>query len=147
MKIKIILPLLLLFGFTVFAQGYKEKRDQVKALKVSFITTELNLTAEESAKFWPVYNAFDEKQFEIRHGRMRSVIKKLDAAGLDKMTEKEANAYLDQLGTAEEELLNLRKKMVADLRPVIGPVKILKLKKAEEDFNRKLLAKYKGKKQ
>jgi len=148
MKIKFLLPLLLLFSGMAFSQGgdHKEKKEQVKALKVSFITTELNLTSEQSAKFWPVYNAFEEKQWQIRHDKMRPLIKKIDEIGIDKMSEKEALNYLNQLQDADEELFNLRKKLVADLKPIIGAVKVLKLKKAEDDFNKKLLNKYKGKK-
>ncbi|WP_306354341.1 sensor of ECF-type sigma factor [Flavobacterium sp. MFBS3-15] len=146
MKIKMLLPLLLLFSVSLFAQGdkdKKEKREQIKALKVSFLTTELKLTADESEKFWPVYNAYEEKQYKIRHDKMRQIIKKIDEVGTDKMSDKDALSYLNQLEDADEELFNLRKKLVADLKPIIGPARILKLKKAEDDFNKKLLHKYK----
>jgi len=146
MKFKLILPLLLLFSVTVFGQGKKEKREQIKALKVSYITTQLNLSSEQAAKFWPVYNEFEEKQFQIRHNKMRPLVKKISEIGTDKMTDKEALTYLNQLEEADEELFSLRKRLVIDLKPVIGPVKVLKLKKAEEDFNKELLSKYKGKK-
>jgi hypothetical protein len=144
MKIKHLLSLLLLFSLTCFGQDMKEKRDQIKALKVSFFTTELNLSSEESAKFWPVYNAFEQKQFEIRHEKMRPLTKKIEGLG-DKISDKDALAYLDQIQQAEEELFNLRRKLVTDMKPIIGPVKTLRLKKAEEDFNKKLLQTYKGK--
>ena len=68
MKMKLLLPLILFISAAAFAQddAKKEKHEQIKALKVSFITTELSLTAEESEKFWPVYNAYEEKQRELR---------------------------------------------------------------------------------
>lgn len=143
MKMKYILPFFLLFAFTAFGQGNKEKREQVKALKVSYFTTELNLSSEEAAKFWPVYNAFEEKQFALRHNRMKQLIKKIDEMGVN-ISDKDANTYLKQLEDNEEELLNLKKKLVNDLKPIIGPVKTLKMFKAENDFNKKLLAKYKS---
>lgn len=147
MKMKLLLPLLLLFSISMFGQkDKKEKHEQIKALKVSFLTTELNLTPEESEKFWPVYNAYDEKQFQIRHDKMRPIIRKIDEVGLDKMTEKEAAGYLEKLQAADEELFNLRNKLVADLKPIIGSAKLLKLKKSEDDFNKMLLEKYKDKK-
>ncbi|RYJ45116.1 sensor of ECF-type sigma factor [Flavobacterium beibuense] len=145
MKAKLLLTLFLSFSLSVFSQGHKEKRDQIKALKVSFLTTELNLTSDESAKFWPVYNNYEEKEYQIRHDKMRSIIKKIDQAG-NTLTEKDANTYLTQLQEAEEELLALRKKMVTELKPIIGAVKVIKLQKAEFDFNRKLLSKYRDKK-
>lgn len=146
MKIKYILPLLMLFSVAVFAQGNKGKREQIKALKVSYITAQLDLGSEQAAKFWPVYNEYEEKEFQIRHARMRPIIKKINELDIDKMNEKEALNYLNQLQDADEDLFNLRKKMQADLKPIIGPVKLLKLKKAEEGFNRELLSKYKNKK-
>ena len=45
----------------------------------------------------------------------------------------------------EEELHQLKKKFVTNLKGVIPSVKILKLKKAEEEFNRKLLQQYREK--
>jgi len=145
MKIKLILPLLLLFTLTGFSQTHEEKREQIKALKISYITTELNLTTPESEKFWPVYNAYEAKVYEIRHDRLRPLFKQLKDGALDKMSEKEARVYLDKFQAADEEQFNLRKKMVSDLRPVIGSVKLIKLKKVEDDFNKKLLEKYKDK--
>ncbi|WP_342748322.1 sensor of ECF-type sigma factor [Flavobacterium album] len=146
---KLILPLLLVFSLGAFAQDGKDKKEkwaQIKALKVSFLTTELKLTSEESEKFWPIYNAYEEKQFKIKHDKMRPLIKKIDEIGPDKMSEKDALSYLDQLEDADEELFNLRKKLVTDMKPLLGPARVLKLKKAEEDFNKKLLSKYKDKK-
>lgn len=145
MKIKFLLPLILLFTLSTSAQDHKEKKEQIKALKVSFLTTELSLTSEESAKFWPVYNAFEEKEYQVKRVKIRGIIKKMEEAGMDKISEKEANSYLNQLQEAEEELLDLRKKLIADLKPIIGSVKTLKLQKAEHDFNKKLLSKFKGK--
>ena len=144
---KILLPLLLFVSLAAFAQDdHKEKKEQIKALKVSFLTTELSLTPEESEKFWPIYNAFEEKQYKIRHDKMRPIKKKIDEVGLDKMSEKDAAALLEKLEAADEELFNLRKRLVTDLKPVIGSAKIIKLKKAEDDFNKKLLEKFKEKK-
>ncbi len=145
MKTTFLLSLFLFFSYTMHSQGYKEKRERIKALKVSFITTELNLTSEEATKFWPVYNAYEEKEFEIKHDKMRKLVKQLDEKGVDKMSDKEAMSYLNQLEAADEELFRLKQKLVSDLKTIISPVKILKLKKAENDFNRKLLEKYRKK--
>jgi len=135
--------ILLAVTFTFHAQ-IDEKRDKIKALKTAFITTELSLNSEESAKFWPIYNAFDDKQFELRHNKMKSLANKLKNS-IDTMSDKEALAVLNQMEDYDEELLENRKKLVSNLKSIISPVKILKLKKAEDDFNRTLLKQYKGK--
>ena len=64
---------------------------------------------------------------------------------LDKMTEKEASSFLAQIQDTEEELFLLRKKFTQNVRAIIPASKVLKLRKAEEDFNRKLLQQYRNK--
>ena len=145
MKKKLILILIFLFSLNMFSQ-HREKRERMKAYKISFITSELNLTSEEAAKFWPIYNEFEIKQFEIKHSKIRLLIKKLDRK-LDTLSEKEALAYLNKLEAAEKELFELNRKLTKDLKGILTPIKILKLKKAEGDFNRKLLYKYKHRKE
>jgi hypothetical protein len=148
MKLNKILPILLLFiSFSFYAQGekMKEKKEQIKALKVAFLTTELELTSSESEKFWPVYNAFDDKQFELRHLKMRAFMGRMDDNAMDKMSEKEANSFLNQMESNEDELYMLRKKFVTTLKGILPATKIIKLRKSEEDFNRKLLQQYRDK--
>ena len=75
---------------------------------------------------------------------MRSFIKRY-RDGKDKMTEKEANLLLSQMETNEEEIYMLRKKFILNLKGILPASKIIKLKKSEEDFNRKLLMQYRNK--
>ncbi|MGC4039856.1 MAG: sensor of ECF-type sigma factor [Flavobacterium sp.] len=149
MKIKNILPLLLVFisvnAFAQDGQFIKKKREQIKSMKVAFITSELNLTPEESAKFWPLYNAYEDKQQEIKKQKLRGYLDRMDEESFDKISDKEAAVLLDKIESSEDELYQARKKFVASLKGVISPLKILKLKKAEENFNRKLLQQYRGK--
>ena len=141
--------MLMLFSLAFYAQGgtMKQKKEQLKTMKVAFITSELALTSSEAEKFWPLYNAYDNKQFELRQQKLRAFQQRMDDGSIDGMSDKEASTFLAQMENTEEELFQLRKKFTASLKNVISPLKILKLKKAEEDFNRKLLRQYrKGKK-
>jgi hypothetical protein len=139
--------MLFCIAVSAFAQPrMKQKMEQVKSLKVAFITNELSLTPEESAKFWPLYNAFEEKQRDLRKQKVTKYLDRRDNAEIDKMTDKEASALLAQMEDNEEEQYQLRKHFVASLKGVLPAVKIIKLKKAEEDFNRKLLQQYRQKK-
>ena len=148
MNLKKIFPLvLLLVSFTFYAQGerMREKKEQIKTMKVAFLTTELNLTSSEAEKFWPVYNTFDDKQFELRHQKMKSFMRRMNDESIDKMSEKEASAFLNQMESTEEELFLLRKKFIATLKGILPATKIIQLRKSEEDFNRKLLQQYRDK--
>lgn len=147
MNFKKILPILLLLtSFNFYAQNerMKEKKEQIRALKIAFLTTELEMTTSESEKFWPIYNRFDDKQFDIRHQKMRAYMSRMNDDALNNMSDKDARLLLSQIETTDEELFLLRKKFMRDIKPVLPAVKILKLKKAEEDFNRKLLHQYRN---
>ena len=146
MHIKKLFPILfLLLSFTFYGQNdkFKEKREQIKAMKISFLTSELDLTPSEAEKFWPLYNTYDDKQFELRHIKMKGIFKRMQNNELDKLSEKDATALLNQIEDNEEDLFNLRRKFIISLKGVLPSVKIIKLKKAEEDFGRKLLQQYK----
>lgn len=142
---KLLLIILFLLSIHLFAQPPRgEKKEQIKALKVGFITTELDLTTDEASKFWPIYNSFEDKQFDLRHQKMRAFHGRMDS-DLDKISEKEAAVLLAQMENNEEELHQIRKKFIASLKGVLPSVKIIQLKKAEDDFNRKLLQQYRDK--
>jgi hypothetical protein len=147
MKTKNLLYLFLfLFTASSFAQPrFKEKREKIKALKVAYITDELKLNSDEATKFWPLYNAFDDKQLELKQEKMRSYMDRFNGGEVEKMTDKEALNFLNQIENTEEELFQLRKKFIANLKGILSPIKIIKLKKAEEGFNRKLLQQYREK--
>jgi len=133
----LLLVVLCFYSFEVKSQP-SGKKERVKALKTAFITNELGLTPTEAEKFWPIYNAFEEKQFELRHEKMRSYLNRMNT-DIDQMNEKEASQLLSQMESVEEELYQIRRKLIQDLRNVLPIHKIIKLRKAEEDFNRDLL--------
>ena len=140
MKTKILFPIIfLLVASLSFSQGFKEKREKVKALKVAYITEQLELTTDEPQKFWPIYNAFEDKQGQLRHEKMNSILDRFKPGNVENLSEKDASNSLAQMEKIEEDLFNLKKKFIKDLQGVISAKKIIKLKKAEEDFNRELL--------
>jgi hypothetical protein len=142
---KLLLIIVFLCSIYSFAQPPMiEKKEQIRALKVGFITNELSLTADEASKFWPIYNTFDDKQFELKHQKMKAFKGRMDS-DLNKMSEKEASALLAQMESNEEALYQLRKKFIANLKGVLPSTKIIQLKKAEDNFNRKLLQQYRDK--
>jgi len=147
MKINKSLPLILfLITLNGFAQSrFKGKKEQIRALKIAFITDELKLTTDEATKFWPLYNNFEEKQRELKQQKIRSYMKRFESGEVEKMSDKEATNFLNQMENTEDEMYQLRKKFVSNLKDILPPIKIIKLKKVEEDFNRKLLQQYRDK--
>lgn len=146
--IKILVLSLLICNFT-FAQGefFKKKKEQIKSLKIGYITNELDLTADEATKFWPMFNAFEDVQQEIRQQKLKNYLARLDNESLNNLSEKEAQNLLNQLESAEEDLFLNRKKFILNLKSVLPPSKILKLKKVETQFSKKLLQQYRNRKE
>ena len=72
-KMKKIITLLLVFVCTIsFGQDFERKAERVKALRVAFISSKLDLTSQEAEKFWPIFNKFDEKQI-VLHKQKRQL--------------------------------------------------------------------------
>ena len=146
---KILLLLIAFISMNAIAQDgpfIRKKKEQIKALKVAFITSELSLTPDEATKFWPLFNAFEDKQQEIKTQKLKGYFSRMSEDSFDKLSDKDASALLSQTESTEDELYQLKKKFVASLKGVLSPIKILKLKKAEENFNRKLLQQYRNNK-
>jgi len=58
-----ILILFISISLNTFGQ---DRNDKIKALKTAYITEQLELTKAEAEKFWPVYNAFEEKRSALK---------------------------------------------------------------------------------
>ncbi|EHO12769.1 hypothetical protein HMPREF9714_01139 [Myroides odoratimimus CCUG 12901] len=143
MKQLLSILMVLMFSVTTYAQ---DKHDQIRSLKVAHITAELNLSSEQAEKFLPIYITYDKKMSELRHTNVFKYIKNADIQDLNKLSDKEANKKVQELIDFEESYSSARIKFVEDAKKIIGEKKILVLKKAEDDFNRQLLKKYKDKK-
>tara|TARA_R110002049_G_scaffold3795_3_gene27538 strand:+ start:72505 stop:72945 length:441 start_codon:yes stop_codon:yes gene_type:complete len=137
---KYILPILFLVAsLNLFAQG---DREQIKALKVAFITEKLDLSGKEAQDFWPIYNTFDDNYTKIKFEDIRTIRHDIKD-NINTLNDTKAKALLDRLVEAEKKLYNEQTELIIKLRKVISPKKIILLKVAEEDFNRKLFEQYK----
>ncbi len=136
----ILIPLL--FATTAFAQGPgDDKEDKIEALKVGFITKELNLTTAEAEKFWPIYNEMDGKMKELRQD-CRKINKELRESE-DKMTNDDAKKKLATLFENDQKELDLKKEYSEKFIKIIGEKRTLKLLSLEHEFRRVLLERLK----
>ncbi len=117
----------------------EERMQEIKAQKTAFLTQRLDLSPAEAEKFWPVYNQFD-KELDANRKEMRAEHK---AAKKDTdLTEAEASAAIDKEMAGRQKELDLRKKYAAEFKKTIGAVKTLKLGKAERDFRKELIKRF-----
>ena len=139
MNIKLFLTTCLLIGMTVtvFSQrqgGLKEEsRERIEAQRVAFITQRLDLSPDEAAKFWPIYNQHKDALKDVRDD--------IERPDLMNISDSEANTIIEKHLQLEEKRLQLKRDLYTKLRVVLSPRKILMLHAAERDFNRELLRK------
>lgn len=116
-----------------------ERLKEIKAQKSAYITSRLELTPEQAQQFWPIYNEMDEKQDALRK-EMRELHK--NAKGDSTLTEAEASQIIEKGLQNRQKELDLEKAYAERFKKSIGAVKTLKLKKAERDFNKEVLKRF-----
>lgn len=139
MKKIVLILFVILTSWSTFSQS-SDKREKIKSLKVAFITERLALTETEAQKFWPIYNAYEtEKDMQRKLGYEKR--KEIS----DDVTEKQAKVMLIDFIKFERDRESLRVDFIESLLnlKVLPAKKILKLKTAEDEFNRKMLHEYK----
>jgi hypothetical protein len=90
-----------------------ERQEKIEALYVAYITKELNLTAEDAQKFWPVHTQFTTE--------LKSV--KRDLPELER----------------QQAVLNVKKKYQDKFNSIIGTERTQRFFKIGDEFRRKLL--------
>jgi hypothetical protein len=97
------------------AQADNNGSGRMEAVKIAFITKELNLTPEEAQKFWPVYNNYFE---EIKKARQEN-----------------ANDVVN----FEESVVNIRKKYKGEFKRVLsGDERVNRIFMVENNFRDRL---------
>jgi hypothetical protein len=114
-----------------------ERKEDIEALKVGFLTRRLQLSPDEAKKFWPVYNQFTEEMQGIREARFAKLKELKD--DFDKMNEKDAEKIVDGEIVFRQQELDVLKKYHAQFKQILPIKKVAKLYRAEEDFKRELL--------
>lgn len=95
-------------------QPTAKKKEDIEALKVAFISKELELTPDEAQQFWPLYNQYYKELKAIRLANSDDVLEK------------------------DEKVLALRKNYKDQFTKIIGPPRVNKMYNAEGKFHQLL---------
>ena len=126
---------LLFIALTSFAQ--RPNHEQLKSLKIAYITEQLELTPSEAQVFWPIYNVFDQEMESIRKAERAQM--KMGKRDFKTVTEAEAKEILTVLKDGERRKADAHIQLVTQLKDKLSYKKTLILLQAEEGFKRKLL--------
>lgn len=147
MKASTLFFMLLFFAFASYSQsrheGMQQKREEIKAQKVAYITQKINLTAAESQRFWPVYNEYATKKEELH--RANRIANKQQLQSEETLTEAQAETILKNYLEGQRKELDLEVEYTAKFKEIIGAQKVVLLHKAERDFKEELLKRLRDK--
>ncbi len=123
-------------------KAQQEKKENIEAMKIAYLTSKLELTPEEAQKFWPVYNQFNEKLNDLRKKRKQDVreVKK----NMEERTDKEIEQAIDNDFAFRQKELDLQTEYNSKFKSVLSIKKVSQLYQAEEQFKRVLIDKLKN---
>ncbi len=113
----------------------EEEMQKIQDAKVAIITNRLNLTAEQSGGFWPVYNEYSQKRRDITRAQRR-IINNKKAEG---KTDEQVLGNLKEVQELKQKELDLEKEYQNRFLKVITANQVIELYKAEKTFNDMLL--------
>lgn len=143
MKKHLLLITLLITTLYSFGQDVIESREKIKALKVAYLTEQLELTADEAQKFWPVYNKHEEKLDYLRNKGRSEIKEKLKEAGdLNTLDETASKNFVLLRLELEKKMVLEKEDFVTKTSKFLSYKKIMKLHFSEREFARKLMRKY-----
>ncbi|HQX44926.1 MAG TPA: hypothetical protein PK209_10250 [Saprospiraceae bacterium] len=107
-------------------------REKLEAQRIAYITNKLDLSSDESIKFWPVYNEYAKKRLEVR--RENRDLRK--GKGSDQMDSR--NSVDDQLAMQEKEL-QLKRDYYGKFKQLLPERKLIRLEEVEKEFNMEVI--------
>ncbi len=120
------------FSFSSMAQRGAAKRERIQALKVAFITEELQLTSEQAKVFWPVYDQLEEELSALRRQSNRQ-------PDLSAASDKEIENWVLNKLDLEAQQAALKKTYIGRFKEIITWQQIATLLQVEKRFKKELL--------
>lgn len=111
-----------------------EKWKQIESIKIGFFTKKLDLTTEESQKFWPIYNQYQHELFKIIKQRKEARVQNAN----------NPDQTIDDDFDYDTKILNHKKKYRIEFGKILPADKVKALYLAEKDFKEELIKQLKN---
>lgn len=123
-----------------FNQGYaqeagikSDRKEKIEAMRVAFMTSRMNLTTEESKKFWPLYEEYKTELEKTEKPLKEPGVK------LEDMSDQALRDLINKELNNEALKVDIRKKYSDKFLQVLSPLKLVRMHQAEKDFKLELL--------
>lgn len=116
----------------------EKMRKRIETVKIWQLTETVGLTAEQSEKFFPIYNEHQKAHEKLMNDR-KDIIEKLSGlAEKENPSEKEVRKAIDELTALDSRLAGLRAEFLKDVSGVLSIKQVAKLLVFEERFRQRL---------
>ena len=133
MKKATLLLITMVLGISVYAQGFNDylevSRQVLKTEKKALIAEVMELTSEESPAFWPIYNEYEAKKYEVNTVYFKMILEFAD--NFETMKGEKATEIYKQVLDVKMQLLKLEKTYAKKFAKVLTPQKTLRYLQAE----------------
>ncbi|MDB0068852.1 hypothetical protein N9F15_00325 [Flavobacteriaceae bacterium] len=137
-KFKILFLLLFLTNL-LNAQKNEIRSEKIDAYKKIYLTDKLNLNSENESKFWVVYNNYqDSLRVVYRTKRLKYRKMNLDSSNISDL---EHEQFIDDFLDYEKKKIDLRAKLISDLKEFMTLKKTVYLFRIEDDFRKEMVKK------
>jgi hypothetical protein len=96
-------------------------REDIRSQRKQITAANVNLTADESTKFWPIYDQYIQETIKVNDARWALI--KDYANNYDKMSDQLAADYMKRSAAVDQQLVALREKYVPIFEKVVSPKK------------------------
>lgn len=139
-KLKTILVLIFMLSSALFYGQRNVDKEQIKTLKIAFLTEKLNLSTKEAQSFWPIYNSYEESKDKLRDKGYNEIRSKIKDA--DQLSENQAAELIKKVIQHENEENKIFEDFSSKVTKVISSKKMLILLRSEDEFKRQLIRQY-----
>ena len=133
--IAVLFSISMSFNASAGCHGDNGWQERMKAERVAYLTTAMNLTPAEAEKFWPVYNNMENER-RASFGKVMKAYRALDEGIKAGKTEKEISVLLNAYMTAVKNSRAVESKYVPMFTKILSVEKVAKLFIGEEEFRR-----------
>jgi Spy/CpxP family protein refolding chaperone len=96
----------------------KAMRADLQGQRADIMAKNLTLTSEQAAKFWPMFQKYQEQQNAIMDAQHKAIQQYVE--GFDKLDDAGAMAFINGHFTRDEQMSALRKRWLGEFQTTVG---------------------------
>lgn len=140
----LIFAFFILIPSLVVAQGPRRGGEKMEAKKVAWLTTKLDLSAEDAKVFWPIYNDYVRELAVLRKERAQKMISFKKIKEIEDLDDDEIQALILNDFDFRQRNLNVERKYYNKFKSSLPIKTVGKFYRAQEAFKKEILQQYRA---